>query len=163
MKTEKTTLKLVKLSVIRSLFENDTKARPSNKSSNQVIINLLDLIGNDNLEITYCRASASSEMPSRGITAECLAKMWLNNQKSARWQSNDKKADTYHNGEPIEIKCSTAKGYAHFNPKQKINTLLFINQYGIYLTTGKNIILDKCGKHIQDIKMNSDVKTLVAW
>lgn len=156
-------LQLIKLSVIRSLFNNDTKTRPANKSANQVIIKLLDLINNDNAQITYCRASALSDMPSRGITAECLAKMWLNSQKSARWQMNDKRADTYLNGEPIEIKCSTSKGYAHYNPNQKIGKLLFINQYGIYLTTGDNIVLDKCGRHIQTIKMNKNVQTLIEW
>lgn len=158
-----TTLKLVKLSVIRSLFENDTKQRKANKSANQVIINLLDLVNDDSAQITLCRASNDSAMPSRGITAECLVKLWLNNQKSAKWQSNDKRADTYHNGKAYEIKCSTSKGYAHYNPNQNLDNLIFVNQYGIFQTTGANIILDKCGKHIKDIKMNANVKTLVEW
>lgn len=154
-------LKTLTLATVRALLIADNANRPANKSANQVLINLLDLVANESAKITICNTATGAL--NRGATAECLVKMWLNNQKSAKWSCNDKRADTIHNGKAYEIKCSTSKGYAHYNPKQNLDRLIFVNQYGIYLTSGANIILDKCGKHIKDIRMNANVKTLVEW
>lgn len=161
MKKQTNNLMTLSLARVRDILNTDTANRPANKSANQVLINLLNLVNNDNAKITICGTSTGAL--NRGATAECLVKMWLNNQKSAKWACNDKRADTIHNGKAYEIKCSTSKGYAHYNPKQNLDRLIFVNQYGIYQTTGANIILDKCGKHIKDIKMNANVKTLVEW
>ena len=62
-----------------------------------------------------------------------------------------------------EVKYSSAKGYAHYNPNQDLSNLIFVDRYGVYLTSGKNILLDKCGKHIQTIVMNKNVKVLVQF
>ena len=91
-----------------------------------------------------------------------LIKLLLKNQKSAkRYTNKNGRADLTLDGVKYEIKYSSSKGYAHYNPNQDLSNLIFVNQYGVYLTSGKNIVLDKCGKHIQDIKLTNDTRTLI--
>ena len=99
---------------------------------------------------------------NRGSVVECLIKLLLKNQKSAkRYTNKNNRADLTLDGVKYEIKYSSSKGYAHYNPNQDLSNLIFVNQYGVYLTSGKNIVLDKCGKHIQDIKLTNDTRTLI--
>lgn len=145
---------------VRALFVADTLARKSNKSANALIINLIDLINNPTATIT-CDLSKGGNIPSRGIVAECLVKLYYKGTKSAKW--SEKGYDFTYKGVHYEVKCSTSKGYAHYNPTQDLSHLIFVDQSGIYETTGENIILDKCGKHIQTIKMNRNVKCVVSF
>ena len=142
------------------MFVADTIARKGNKSANDLIIKLIDLIGNENAVIT-CDLSKGGKIPSRGVVAECLVKLYYTKKASAEW--SPKGSDLHYNGVDYEIKCSTSKGNAHYNPKQDLTHLIFVDQSGIYETTGANIILDKCGKHIKSIKMNRNVKTVVSF
>ena len=150
------------LKQVKQEFIADTQKRPANKSANKVILNLIDLVNNDNATIT-ADASKGGNIASRGVVAECLIKLWKTQANNAEW--SPKGSDLKINGEEWEIKCSTSKGYAHYNPEQKLNNLIFVNQYGIFETrNGQDvIILDKCRKHIQSIKVNKLVKQVVAF
>lgn len=149
------------LTQIKTLFENDTKTRKANKSANAVVIALCDLVAQTNANLVIdCDLSKGGNIPSRGIVAENLVKVWFKNsqQKSSKYSLRG--YDFHHNGVGYEVKCSTSKGYAHYNPKQDLTNLIFVNQSGIYLTSGENIILDNCHKHIKDIIFNKNVKVL---
>jgi len=158
---KQTNLITVKLSVARAMLEEDFKVRPANKSSNMPLINLINLINNDDLTITCERASATSNLLNRGSMFECLIRLWLLEQKTSK-KRNAKMTDLYINGEPIEVKYASAKGYASLS-KMPTTRVLFGNQYGIYLTTPNNLVLDNCQKHIKTIKINKDTQTLVEW
>lgn len=150
------------LKEVKKIFENDTQTRKANKSANTPIIKLIDIINNDNARIS-CETNQSASALNRGAVVECLIKLLLNNQKSATKSANETRADLVKNGVKYEIKYSSSKGYAHYNPRQNLSNLIFVNQYGVYLTSGDNIILDKCEKHIKDIKMNKNVKVLLSF
>jgi hypothetical protein len=150
------------LKEVKKIFENNTQIRKANKSANAPIIKLIDIINNDSARIS-CEINKSGTALNRGAVVECLIKLLFNNQKSAKKSANEKRADLIKNGVKYEIKFSSGKGYAHFDPRQDLTNLIFVNQYGIYLTSGDNIILDKCGKHIKDIKLNKNVKTLLTF
>ena len=152
------------LEKIIEMYTADTARRKANKTANQVVLNAVELVKqfNPNLKIDL-DLSKGGTIPSRGIVVENLIKVWFKNsmQKTSRYAA--KGYDFKHNGVNYEVKCSTSKGYAHYNPKQDLSNLIFVNSSGIYLTSGDNIVLDKCGKHIQTIKMNKNVKTLLEW
>ena len=152
---------LLKLSLreLREMFEMDNNIRPANKSSNSAILALIDLVGNDNAVIE-CEGRY---IVNRGSAVECLLKLWLNNLEYTHKAYNDSESDLTLNVVKYEVKYSSAKGYAHYNPNQDLSNLIFVDRYGVYLTSGKNIVLDKCGKHIQTIVMNSNVKVLVEF
>lgn len=150
------------LKQVKEIFLQDTLTRKANKSANAPIIKLIDIINNENARIS-CETNQSASALNRGAVVECLIKLLLNNQKSAKKSANETRADLVKDGVKYEIKFSSSKGYAHYNPNQNLDNLIFVNQYGVYLTSGANIILDKCGKHIQDIKMNKNVKTLLTF
>ena len=163
-KVAKGKIMLLNLSSIKEMFIADSKNRKANKSANQVVLNAIALVEefNPTLKIE-CDLSRGGNIPSRGITVENLIKVWYKHstQKTTRYAS--KGYDFKCNGINYEVKCSTSKGYAHYNPKQDLSNLIFVDSNGIYLTSGANIVLDKCGKHIQTIKINKNVKTLVEW
>ena len=149
------------LKQLRENIEIDNLFRKGNKSSNLPLLKLIDLIGNDNASIT-CERGTSGTLVNRGSAVECLIKLLFKNQKNAKRYTNDNnRADMSVNGVKYEIKYSSAKGYAHYNPKQNLDNLVFVDSTGVYLTSGKNIILDKCGKHIKTIKMTRDTTQLV--
>ena len=151
---EKITLKNLK-----NAFELDTQMRKANKTSNEPILKLIKLINNENAIVKVDRTKNNFH---RGSVVECLIKLLLKNQKSAkRYTNKNNRADLTLDGVKYEIKYSSSKGYAHYNPNQDLSNLIFVNQYGVYLTNGKNIVLDKCGKHIQDIKLTNDTRTLI--
>lgn len=150
------------LKEVKKIFENDTQTRKANKSANAPIIKLIDIINNDNARIS-CETNQSASALNRGAVVECLMKLLLNGQKSATKSANDKRPDLVINGVKYEIKYSSSKGYAHYNPRQNLDNLIFVDNTGAYLTSGANIILDKCGKHIQSIIMNKNVKTLLTF
>lgn len=139
----------ITLKTLKSMFELDNQTRPANKSSNHAIITLIDLI-NDSARLVECERSKGGSILNRGSVVECLTKLLINDQKSAK-KYLAKRCDLIHEGVKYEIKYSSSKGYAHYNPRQDLSNLIFVNQYGIYLTSGDHIILDKCGKHIKDI------------
>ena len=148
------------LKQVKEMFLKDTQVRKANKSSNKPIIQLIEMLENDNLKIT-CEYTKGGTILNRGSVVECLVKLLLKDQKSARKYQNGR-CDMIINHEKYEIKYSSAKGYASYSrPIQE--KLIFVNQYGVYLTTGDNLVMDKCGTHIQSIKMNSTVKTLVEF
>lgn len=150
------------LKEVKNIFTQDTLTRKANKSANAPIIKLIDIINNDNARIS-CETNQSASALNRGATVECLIKLLLNDQKSAKKSANETRADLIKNGVKYEIKYSSSKGYAHYNPRQNLDNLIFVDNTGVYLTSGANIILDKCGKHIQTIKMNKNVKTLLTF
>lgn len=139
----------ITLKNLYAMFTLDNVKRPANKSSNHAIITLIDLI-NDNARLVECERSKGGTILNRGSVVECLVKLLINDQKSAK-KYLAKRCDLIHEGVKYEIKYSSSKGYAHYNPRQDLTNLIFVNQYGIYLTSGDHIILDKCGKHIKDI------------
>lgn len=155
---------LLSLESLKEMYQNDTMQRKANKSANQVVLNVIALVEEFNPKLRIeCDLSKGGKIASRGIVVENLIKVWYkqSHQKTSRYAS--KGYDFKHNGVNYEVKCSTSKGYAHYNPNQNLDNLIFVDTYGIYLTSGKNIVLDKCGKHIQTIVMNNNVKTLVEW
>ena len=127
--------------------------------SNEAIINLIAMINNDNAVI---ECDGTSIM-NRGSVVECLIKILALNVEYASKAFNNTESDLVVNGVRYEVKYSSAKGYAHYNPDQDLSNLIFVDRYGVYLTSGKNILLDKCGKHIQTIVMNKNVKVLVQF
>lgn len=145
------------LSQVREMFESDSLARKGNKSSNEAILKLIAMVGNDNAVI---ECDGTSIM-NRGSVVECLIKMLALRVDYASKAYNNNESDLVINGVKYEVKYSSAKGYAHYNPDQDLSNLIFVDRYGVYLTSGKNILLDKCGKHIQTIIMNKNVKVLV--
>ena len=142
----------ITLKNLNAMFTLDNVKRPSNKSSNYAILTLIELI-NDNARIVECERSKGGTILNRGSVVECLVKLLLNDQKTAK-KYLAKRCDLIHEGIKYEVKYSSSKGYAHYNPRQDLSNLIFVNQYGIYLTSGDHIILDKCGKHIKDIDYN---------
>lgn len=150
------------LATVKEIFNKDTQTRKANKSANLPIIKLIDIINNDSARIS-CETNQSASALNRGAVVECLIKLLLNGQKSATKSANDTRADLVMNGVKYEIKYSSSKGYAHYNPRQNLDNLIFVDNTGVYLTSGANIILDKCGKHIQSIIMNKNVKTLLTF
>ena len=157
---KETKMLTMNLEQVKTMFLLDSATRKANKSSNAPIIKLIDLIDNNSLKITAEMGKGGSIL-NRGSVVECLVKILLNNQKSAKkYQSG--RADMYLNGVGYEIKYSSAKGYASFSGAIT-RQLIFVNQYGVYLTTGDNLVMDKCGKHIQSIKMNNSVKVLLEF
>lgn len=150
------------LKQVKELFNKDTELRKGNKSSNLPIIKLIDIINNDNATIE-CETNNKGTCLNRGATVECLIKLLVNKSDNATKVNDNSVADMVINGKEYEIKYSSAKGYAHYNPRQNLDNLIFVDNTGVYLTSGKNIILDKCGKHIQTIVMNKNVKTLLTF
>ena len=147
------------LKEVREMFEYDSLVRKGNKSSNEAIINLIAMVGNDNAVI---ECDGTSIM-NRGSVVECLIKLLALKVDYASKSYNNIESDLIVNGVKYEVKYSSAKGYAHYNPNQDLSNLIFVDRYGVYLTSGKNILLDKCGKHIQTIIMNKNVKVLVEF
>lgn len=145
------------LSQVREMFESDSLARKGNKSSNEAILKLIAMVDNDNA-IIECDGTS---IMNRGSVVECLIKMLALRVDYASKAYNNSESDLIVNGVKYEVKYSSAKGYAHYNPDQDLSNLIFVDRYGVYLTSGKNILLDKCGKHIQTIVMNKNVKVLV--
>ena len=151
----------ITLKALKEMYTLDNIKRPACKSSNHAILTLIDLI-NDNARFVECERSKGGTILNRGSVVECLVKLLINDQKSAK-KYLAKRCDLIHEGVKYEIKYSSAKGYAHYNPAQDLSNLIFVDSTGIYLTSGKNILLDKCGKHIQTIVMNDNVKTLYSF
>lgn len=154
------------------MYENNTQQKKANKSSNQVVINVANYVlanveNAEKINLAIENESSSKGTLNRGVAVECLIKALFKNYKRAIQLSKSKNgADLVANGVKYEIKCSTAKGYAHYNQNQVLTNLIFVNQYGIYIVkNGHNhIVLDKCGKHIQDIDYNKqDTTRLVEW
>lgn len=150
------------LKEVKKIFLQDTLTRKANKSANLPIIKLIDIINNDSARIS-CETNQSASALNRGAVVECLIKLLLNGQKSATKSANETRADLVKDGVKYEIKYSSSKGYAHYNPRQNLDNLIFVDNSGVYLTSGANILLDKCGKHIQTIVMNKNVKTLLTF
>ena len=148
------------LKELKQMFENDTQKRKGNKSSNEPILKLIAMIKNENAII---ECECNNELLNRGSVVECLIKMLLLKTDYAKKSANANECDLIINDKHYEIKYSSSKGYAHYNPDQNLENLIFVDRYGIYLTSGKNIILDKCGKHIQTIVMNKNVKVLYTF
>lgn len=147
------------LNQVREMFESDSLARKGNKSSNEAILKLIAMVNNDNA-IIECDGTS---IMNRGSVVECLIKMLALKVDYASKSYNNSESDLIINGVKYEVKYSSAKGYAHYNPNQDLSNLIFVDRYGVYLTSGKNILLDKCGKHIQTIVMNKNVKVLVQF
>lgn len=139
----------ITLKTLKEMFTLDNVKRPSNKSSNHAILTLIEMI-DDSARVVECERSKGGTILNRGSTVECLVKLLINDQKSAK-KYLAKRCDLINNGVKYEVKYSSSKGYAHYNPRQDLTNLIFVNQHGIYLTSGDHIILDKCGKHIKDI------------
>ena len=142
---------------VRNLFNKDTELRKGNKSSNEPIIKLINLVNNDNA-IIDCEPNNSGTALNRGSVVECLIKMLAYKTNKVSKAYNETQADLIVNGVRYEIKYSSSKGYAHYNPNQDLSNLIFVDASGIYLTNGNEIVLDKCGKHIKTInKVNAKV------
>lgn len=147
---------------VKTLFELDTQNRKANRSANAPIIKLIEMVGNDNAVIE-CETNIKGTCLNRGATVECLVKLLLTKSDSASKVNDNSQADLVLKGRNYEIKYSSSKGYAHYNPNQNLDNLIFVDNTGVYLTTGKNILLDKCGKHIQTIVMNKNVRVLYTF
>ena len=150
-------MKTYTLKTIKELLEKDYKTRPNNKSSNMPLIQLIDLINKPTNEISIIETKGTAL--NRGVIAECLIKMYFNKLDKSAWASSG--SDFTHKGIEYEVKYSSAKGYAHYNPAQNMENLIFMDRFGIYLTNGKNVILDKCKKHIQTINKANATALLV--
>jgi len=147
-------MKTLTLLQVKEIYERDSHARPNNKSSNEPLIKLIDLINKPYAQISVIEGKQG--LISRGVVAECLVKMYFNKLEKSEWSA--KGCDFTHNGVDYEVKYSSSKGYAHYNPAQNMENLIFMDRFGIYLTNGENIVLDKCKKHIQTInKANATV------
>ena len=149
------------LKEIRAMFERDTLTRKANKSANAPILKLIKIINNDNAVIE-CEGN-SAALPNRGSVVECLIKLIFVGGDYARKTFNDNEPDMVVKGKAYEIKYSSSKGYAYYQPNANLERLIFVDGSGVYLTSGKNIILDKCGKHIQSIVMDKNVKVLAKF
>lgn len=156
----------MKLNNLRKVLNDNTQKNKANKSANQVIINLIDLCERKGIDCDFKIIDTTfNGSLNRGVMAECLVKALLSDSESKKSavSKSQNGADFIKNGVKYEIKCSTSKGYAHYNPKQDLSNLIFVDGSGIYLTNGDNIILDKCCKHIKTIKMNRNVKVLYSF
>lgn len=146
---------------IKEIFIADTNARKNYRCANMPIIELIDLVGKPNAEIT-CEMNPKTLTLNRGSVVECLIKMLALKLDLAVKSFNDSEADLVVNGIEYEIKYSTGKGYANYNANKKIGNLIFVDSYGIYLTNGNEIVLDKCGKHIATLTWKN-YKTLYTF
>lgn len=150
------------LAQVKQIFINDTLTRKENKSSNAPILKLIDIINNDNAIIDPIANKKKTGL-NRGGVMECLIKMYITKTTYAKQSRNNTTTDFEHNGKIYEIKFSSSKGYAHYDPRQDLTNLIFADQTGVYLASGENIVLDKCGEHIKTIKINRNVKTLLTY
>lgn len=149
------------LKQVREMFERDTLTRKANKSANAPIIKLINAIGKD-YAVIECEGN-SALLPNRGSVIECLIKLIYQGGDYAKKTMNDSEPDMVINGKAYEIKYSSSKGYAYYKAGANLERLIFVDGSGVYLTSGKNIILDKCGKHIQSIVMDKNVKVLAKF
>lgn len=149
-------MKKLTLQELKNLYVEDYKKRPNNKSANMVIIKLIDIINQPQNTISVIDGKGG--LISRGVSGECLVKMLVLKQKHTEWSPSG--ADMIYKGKPFEIKVSTSKGYAHYNKMQEMKNVLFLNATGLWLTSEENLILDKCGKHIQTIKYENSKQLL---
>lgn len=144
---------------LKKMYLQNNVLQPKAKSSNNAILSLCDML--DDSQKIECEETKSGAVLNRGSVVECLIKLLFLNNKTAK--KYVKGYDLHQNGKHYEIKFSTGFAYAHYDPKQDLSNLIFVNPYGVYLTSEKNIILDNSKKHIKDIKMNKDVKTLIEF
>ena len=118
----------VGLEKITQMYMEDTARRKANKTANQVVLNAVELVKQFNPELKIdLDLSKGGTVRSRGIVVENLIKVWFKNsmQKTSRYASRG--YDFKHNGVNYEVKCSTSKGYAHYNPKQDLSNLIFVS------------------------------------
>lgn len=147
------------LETIKKQLISNTYEKPNNKASNQLFINLIDIINQPQNQIEIITSNLNNATLNKGVIGECLVKMILNKSNFEAWKSNG--YDLQINGIDIEIKTSTSKGYAHYCKEQNLDIMLFLDQQGLYLTNGnENIILDKCKKHIQTINKDKSIELL---
>ena len=73
----------IPLKSLKAMFTMDNVKRPANKTSNHAIITLIDLI-NDNARMVECERSKGGTILNRGSVVECLVKLLINDQKSAK-------------------------------------------------------------------------------
>ena len=123
-------MKKVSLKQVKEIFELDTQTRKANKSSNEPILKLIQLVHNDKATI---EVDTTSKSLNRGSVVECLIKLILKDQQHAkRYNNKGGRADISIDGVKYEIKYSSSKGYAHFKPNQHLSNLMFVYQYCVY-------------------------------
>ena len=155
-------IKTLTLKQVRDMFELDSILRKANKSANLPIIKLIDIINNDNAVITCEVASLSSTILNRGSVVECLIKILMCGYQKTKKYAQNRHDLTLSKGDYYEVKYSSSKGYASYSKPIK-DKLIFVNQYGVYLTSGDNIVFDKCGKHIKDIDLRKPHQVLLTF
>ena len=70
---------------LKNAFELDTQLRKCNKSSNEPILKLIKLVDNDSAMV---EVDTTSKSLNRGSVVECLIKLLLKKQKSAKRYTN---------------------------------------------------------------------------
>lgn len=146
-------------SVIKS-YQKDSAIRKANKSSNDVVINLLKRC--DSKAIIKAELTKGGSILNRGSVCECAIKLLFKNQKTAS-KYGAGRCDMVLNGVDYEIKTITSKGYATYNPNQNYDNVIVVMSSGVYLCNKKHFILDNTKTHIKTIKIDREVKTLIQF
>ena len=161
---EKTVLTLT-LKQIKAMYQAEILANAKKHICNDAIIQLVELINNENATIT-CEVARSNSVLNRGCVVECLIKLWLKNQASAKKYACNRN-DITLNGVGYEIKYTNSVAYASMSDKQRraydnkeYKPLILVDSNGVYLSNTKHYMFAKSGKIVGVDKV---FKTLVEW
>ena len=141
----------INLKELKEMFEKDTQNKPKNKTCNNPILELIELI-NDYSKIIKCELAKGGVVLNRGSVVECLVKLLLTNQQTTRkYKAN--KNDIKLDGVGYEIKYTNSVAYASLSSKQKkdydnkeYKPLILVDSFGVYLSNTQYYQIAKNGK-----------------
>ena len=158
-------VKTMSLKQIKAMYEAEILANAKKHICNDAIIQLVELVDNDSAVIT-CELARSSTVLNRGCVVECLVKLWLKNQASAKKYACNRN-DITLDGVGYEIKYTNSVAYASMSDKQRedynnkdFKPLILVDPNGVYVSNTKYYLFGKNGKIVGVSKID---KTLVEW
>ena len=146
-----TNVKTINLKALKEMYERDNARKPKNKTCNNAIIQLINLI-NDYSKIIKCELAKGGAVLNRGSVVECLVKLLLTSQKTtSKYKAN--KNDIKLDGIGYEIKYTNSVAYASLSDKQRTEydnkqykPLILVDNFGVYLSNTQYYIIAKNGK-----------------
>ena len=136
-------LKTITKNQLIALVEENSRLQPKAKTSNNVILNLIDLIDNDfDIQVEPTR---SNSMLNRGSIVECLIKLIFDKRRKHVLKSAGG-SDLYKGSKEYEVKFSTTFAYASNNNTNKDIPIILVCESGVYETTYDNLIINKYNK-----------------
>lgn len=136
-------LKTITKNELITLVKANSIEQPKAKCSNNVILNLIELINNDfDIQVEPTR---SNSMLNRGSIVECLIKLVFDKRKR-HVVKNANGSDLYKGAYEYEIKFSTTFAYASNNNANHEMPILLVCESGVYKTTYDKLNINKSNK-----------------